>query len=146
MPAQTRLQTDEQEVLAVNQAFYEALQNLDLEKMGDVWWHENWVKCVHPGRDLIEGWEEVWESWTNIFRSTEYLRVAISRPLVRVVGDAAWVSCIENVTSTLGSDFATAMIEATNIFVRREGQWRMVHHHAAPLPGRLPSGTSLTVQ
>lgn len=132
--------------MAVNQAFYEALQNLDLEKMGDVWWHENWVKCVHPGRDLIEGWEEVWESWTNIFRSTEYLRVAISRPLVRVVGDAAWVSCIENVTSTLGSDFATAMIEATNIFVRREGQWRMVHHHAAPLPGRLPSGTSLTVQ
>ncbi len=146
MPATARLQTDEQEVLAVNQAFYEALQALDLEKMDAVWWHEDWVKCLHPGWDLIQGWDEVRESWASIFRSTAYMRVTISRPLVQVLGDAAWVSCIENVTSTSEEGFTTALIEATNIFVRRNGRWRMVHHHAAPLPDRVPSGTSRTVQ
>lgn len=146
MPPRTQLQTDEQEVLAVNQAFYEALESLSLEKMDLAWWHEDWVICIHPGWDLIQGWEEVRESWATIFRSTEYMRVAVSRPLVHVFGDTAWITCIENVTSTFAQGFSTGLVEATNIFVRRNGQWRMVHHHAAPLPDRVPSGTSKTVQ
>lgn len=146
MPAAPSPQSGEQEILAANRAFYEALQSLDLGKMDAVWWHEDWVKCVHPGGDLLEGWEEVRESWASIFQSTKFMRVSVNRPVVQGVGDVAWVSCIENVTSTFESGFATALIEATNIFVRREGRWRMVHHHASPLPGRVPSGTSQTVQ
>jgi ketosteroid isomerase-like protein len=146
MPLRSRLEADEQEVLVANQAFYQALEALDLTRMEAVWLHEDWVKCLHPGWDLIVGWEEIEESWKNIFRSTRQMRVAISRPLVQVLGDAAWVSCVENVTSTFESDFATALVEATNIFVRREGQWRMVHHHTTPLPGRVPAGTSRSVQ
>ena len=146
MPAQTRLETDEDEVLAVNQAFYRALESLDLSQMEAVWWHEDWVNCLHPGWDLISGWEDVLESWANIFRSTSQLRVNISRTMIHVIGDAAWVSCIESVTSTYETGFETAMIEATNIFARRQGVWRMAHHHTTPLPGRLPSGTSHSVQ
>ncbi len=146
MTTPPRLETDEQEVLAANQAFYQALGSLDLEKMEDVWWHEDWVQCLHPGWDLIQGWEEIWASWANIFRSTSIMRVTLNRPLVHVLGDAAWVSCIENVTSTYEGGFSTALIESTNIFVRRNGEWRMVHHHAAPLLGREPSGMSNTVQ
>ena len=146
MPAQIRLQTDEHEVLRANQAFYEALESLDLAKMDVVWWHEDWVKCMHPGWDLISGWENVSESWANIFRSTAKLRIKINRALVHVLGDAAWVSCIEDVTSTYESGFETALVEATNIFVRRQGVWRMAHHHTTPMPGRVPSGTSRSVQ
>ena len=146
MPSPTLLKTDEQEVLAANQAFYEALEALDLEKMKAAWWHEDWVVCVHPGWDLIQGWEEIQESWANIFHSTEFMRVTVSRPLIHVVGEAAWVSCVENVTSSFEGGFSTAMIEATNIFIRRNGRWKIVHHHAAPLPGRVPSGTSQAVQ
>jgi len=146
MATRAQLQTDDNEVLAVNQAFYEALQALNLKMMEAVWWHEDWVRCIHPGGELIQGWEDVRESWASIFHSTEYMRVSISRPLVKVIGDVAWISCIENVTSTFEDDFATALVETTNIFVRRGGQWRMAHHHAAPLPGRLPAGTSQTVQ
>lgn len=146
MPAQARLETDEQEVFAANQAFYQAMESLDLPKMEAVWWHEDWVNCLHPGWDLISGWEDVLESWTNIFRSTLQMRVTVTRVLIHVLGDAAWVSCIENVTSTYESGFETALVESTNIFVRRQGEWRMAHHHTTPLPGRVPSGTSRTVQ
>jgi ketosteroid isomerase-like protein len=146
MSPQAAARTEEQEVMSANRAFYQALEALDFAKMAAVWLHEDWVECLHPGWDLIEGWEEIQESWTNIFRSTRSLRVSISRPLIRVLGESAWVSCLENVTSTYDEGFSTAVIETTNIFVRRDGRWLMVHHHTTPLPDRLPSGTSRTVQ
>lgn len=146
MAPQAALRTDEQEVMAANRAFYQALESLDLAKMRAVWLHEDWVRCLHPGWDLIQGWEEVQESWASIFRSTRRMRVSISRPLVCVLGDAAWVSCLENVTTTYEGGFSTAVMETTNIFVHRDGRWLMVHHHTTPLPDRVPSGTSRTVQ
>ena len=146
MPTPSRAAIDELEVLSANDAFYEALGGLDLARMDGVWWHEDWVRCLHPGWDLLIGWEAVQESWATIFRSTLQMRVAISRPLVHVFGDAAWVSCVEHVTSTIEDDFTTALIEATNIFVRKNGHWRLAHHHTTPLPGRVPTGGSQTVQ
>jgi uncharacterized protein (TIGR02246 family) len=146
MPAPQTLQTDEAEVLAALQAFYEALGDLNLEKMTARWWQEDWVSCLHPGWDLLIGWEEIQESFRNIFRSTTQMRIVITRPIVRVRGDVAWVSCIESVTSTYDSGFETAMIEATNIVVRRNGEWRMAHHHSTVLPDRVPSGASKRVQ
>ena len=59
MANQPALETDEQEVLAANRAFYHALQSLDLEQMKAVWLHEDWVECLHPGWELRVGWEEV---------------------------------------------------------------------------------------
>ena len=53
-------------------------------------------------------------------------------------GDAAWVSCVE-VIRPFGSSRtdAAARMQATNVFVREEKGWRIVHHHSAPI--RLPS-------
>jgi uncharacterized protein (TIGR02246 family) len=146
MPESHTLETDEAEVLAANQAFYEALEELDIAKMAARWWQEDWVSCLHPGWELLIGWEEIMESWQNIFRSTLQMRVAVKRPIVRVQGDAAWVSCVESVTSTYDTGFETAVVEATNILVRRNGEWRMAHHHSTLLPDRVPSGTSRRVQ
>lgn len=146
MPAPKLLQTDEAEVLAANKAFYDALAELNLEKMTSCWWQEDWVSCLHPGWELLVGWEELLESWRNIFTSTTQMRIDITRPLVRVRGDVGWVSCLESVTSTYEAGFETAVVEATNILVRRNGEWRMAHHHSTPLPNRVPSGASKRVQ
>jgi hypothetical protein len=133
-------------VLTVNNTFYQAMQSLDLGQMEAVWWHDDWVRCLHPGWDLLLGWDAVRESWEMIFSSTAKMNVTISRPLVHVLSDAAWVSCVEHATSAVESDFITTLVEATNIFVRRNSQWRMVHHHTTPLTGRVPAATSRTVQ
>jgi len=146
MPHAHNLETDESEILAVNRNLYAALEALDLPQMEALWWHEDWVSCLHPGWDLIVGWEDILESFANIFRSTSQMRVSITRPLVHVLGDVGWVSCIENVTSTYEGGFETAMIETTNIFVRRGAEWKMVHRQTTLLPGRVPSGTSRSVQ
>jgi ketosteroid isomerase-like protein len=137
---------DEQEVREANNIFYQAMQSLDLARMENTWWHEDWVLCLHPGWELIVGWDKIKESWAGIFRSTVQLQVTISEPRICVVGDAAWVSCTEQVTSMMETDFTTARVEATNIFVRRKGYWRMVHHHTTPVPDRVMSGVTHSVQ
>jgi ketosteroid isomerase-like protein len=141
-----KLETDENEILTANRAFYEALQTLSADKMRSLWCHEEWASCLHPGWDLILGWEDVQESWDNIFRSTTQMLISISRPIVHVQGDVGWVSCVENVTSTYEGGFEAAMIEATNIFVRKSGQWRLAHRQTTVLPGRVPAGSSRSVQ
>ena len=138
MAAPQRLQTDEEEVLTANRMFYAALHALDISQMAQVWWHADWVRCLHPGWELLMGWNEVRGSWEEIFRSTEQMMVSISRPLVHVAGDVAWVSCLENVTTAYQNDISSALVEATNIFQRRQGRWLMVHHHTTPLAGPSP--------
>lgn len=145
-----RLDNPEQAVLAANLRFYLAFQALDIEQMDDVWLHEDWVECVHPGWDLLLGWEEVRESWARIFAGTQRMKVDLSSVWVRVEGDVAWVACTEHVTSTFERGFDQALVQATNIFVRRPAPadnpskpagsgarwcWQMVAHHASPLPG-----------
>jgi ketosteroid isomerase-like protein len=146
MLERAKLQTDEDEILRANQAFYEALRSLDLAQMDAIWLQEDWVRCLHPGGELHLGWEEVRKSWADIFHSTSHMVVSISRPLAQVLGECAWVSCLENATVATSDSFSTAVIEATNIFVRRHERWLMVHRHTSLLPGRVPAGTSRTVQ
>jgi len=104
--------------------------------MEAVWLQEDWVRCLHPGWELLLGWEEVQRSWAAIFRSTGLMLISISRPLVQIVGDTAWVSCLEDVTTTQTDGFSSALIETTNIFVRHRGRWLLVHRHTTPLPGK----------
>lgn len=124
----------EEKVLAANRRFYTAMDSLDLEGMEAVWLHADWVKCVHPGWELLEGWEEVRESWKRIFANTRRMQVIVSDVQVQVDGALAWVVDVEQVISTFETGFSTAWVQATNLFVEHKGEWLMVHHHASPLP------------
>ncbi|MFQ5696553.1 MAG: nuclear transport factor 2 family protein [Terriglobia bacterium] len=124
----------EDAVRAANQRFYSALESLDLDAMDALWLHEDWVACVHPGWELVESWEAVRASWASIFDNTKRMKVAVTDVTVHVEGDAAWVNCVEQVTSSFETGFSTGWVQATNVFLRRAGTWRMVHHHASPIP------------
>lgn len=124
----------EEKVLVANQRFYRALEDLDLDAMDAVWLHEDWVRCVHPGWDMLEGWEEVRESWGRIFANTRRMKVSVSNLAVRVEGAMALLTCIEQVTSSFATGFSTAWVQATNLYVERNGDWLLVHHHASPIP------------
>jgi ketosteroid isomerase-like protein len=70
------------------------------------------------------------------------MMVSISRTLVHVAGDVAWVSCLENVTTAFKNEFNSALVEATNIFQRRQGRWLLVRHHTTPLVGPAPDASA----
>jgi uncharacterized protein (TIGR02246 family) len=126
--------TDTAAVRAANEEFYLALETLDLARMTDLWMHEEWVHCVHPGADLVRGWEAVRESWEQIFAHTVWLRVAPTNVDVHLVGDLAIVLCSENITSKQEADVRVAVAVATNLYQKTSNGWRMVHHHASPAP------------
>ncbi len=136
--------TAEAEVRDVNQKFYQALESLDLEAMEGVWLHHDLVRCVHPGWPMLAGWESVRESWEEIFRNTESMLVSTRDVALHIEGGVGWVTCTERVTSKRADRSETALVQATNLFLRRDGEWKMVLHHASPLalPGYMsPSET-----
>jgi ketosteroid isomerase-like protein len=124
----------EDAVRAANHRFYAAFESLDLAQMEALWAHDDAVECVHPGWDLLLGWDDVRLRWERIFANTKRVRVALSCEWVRVEGDVAWVACTAHVTTAFAEGFDEAVVQATNIFVRREGQWLLVVHHASPVP------------
>jgi hypothetical protein len=69
---------DQVKVKEANARFYEAVSSQSLTEMEAVWSHASWVKCVHPGWELLTGWDKIRESWDNIFHNAGYLRITIS--------------------------------------------------------------------
>lgn len=119
------------EVLEANEAFYRAFARRDVLAMGRVWAERRSVVCIHPGWDLLDGRESVMESWTRIFGSGNAPDVKCTAAEAHVLaGDVAFVTCHEVLES--------GRLAATNVFVREDGAWRMVHHQATPIaPGQV---------
>jgi ketosteroid isomerase-like protein len=135
-----------EDLRAVNERFYKALEELDLEEMQRLWLHEPWVRCIHPGWDVLVGWEQVRESLEQIFASTGWMRVTPTECNIHVFGDVGMVACAENITASRDSDVGVAVAQATNLFRRTPEGWRMFHHHASPAPVRVTQPFSGTIQ
>jgi ketosteroid isomerase-like protein len=123
---------DQTQVQEANARFYEAVSSQSLAQIDAVWSHASWIKCVHPGWELLVGWQKIRESWENIFRNAEYLRIMISNVAIEIRSEVAWVVCTENIASAHEANYQTATAQATNIYHKIEGVWLLVHHHASP--------------
>ena len=137
---------DSDTLRATNDRFYRALDALDLSAMDELWLHEPWVRCVHPGWDVLVGWELVRQSWQQIFESTNWMRVTATGVEVIAFGDVGLVSCSENITAKNEEDVGLAVARATNIYLRQGEGWRIFHHHASPAPVQVTQPFSGTVQ
>ena len=131
-------------VEALNRRYYDTFQSLDVDRMGKLWWHDDEVSCIHPGTDVRRGIDEVLGTYDEVFKLMKSIRFALGDVHVRVVGDLAFVSCVENLVSEeeAAGDYLGAVL-ATNLFERRKGEWRLVRHHASPFAadeGELPEG------
>ena len=120
-----------QAVLEANQRFYEAFGSLDIDRMDQVWEHSDRVLCTHPGWPVLLGWERVRQSWANIFNNTSLMHFNVTNATVVIEGGAAWVNCIENISSVVDARASNFGVQATNIFARGPDGWRMVHHHTS---------------
>lgn len=125
------------EVFRVNRRFYQAVSDQSLRAMGKVWLQEPWVQCVHPSWELLTGWKRIRKSWSTIFRNTEHMKIRASEVSIRVSGDFAWVSCLENIESFRNANFSRSQAQGTNLFFRVKGKWYLVHHHASPITVRV---------
>ncbi len=115
----------EEDVLAANEAFYRAFNQKDPEAMDAVWARSDSVSCTHPGWNLLTGRDRVMESWHGILTNPGQPKIVTGGATVRFFGNAAVVLCRELVA---GSPLA-----ATNIYVREDDSWKLVHHQSGPV-------------
>lgn len=135
-------QTDEQLVRRLNEKFYEALSHQSFEEMARVWSHGSEVRCIHPGWDVLFGWRAISEAWRSIFAAGAGLGVAAQDVEIAVHGSMAWVGCLERITNSAAGQQQVSLARATNLFVRHESGWKMVLHHASPVPAEFDSTES----
>lgn len=114
-------------------AFYEALERSDLEAMMEVWAEDEDIVCIHPGGPRLAGYEQIRSSWAQIFQSRQRLRVRVSHQVCTQGMMLAIHSLHENFTVE-GEPKARPPVVATNVYLRSGNGWRMIAHHASPLP------------
>ena len=129
---------DEQEILAGNEAFYAAFNAQDADSMALLWAEQAECVCLHPGAAAIHGRTAILRSWRAILGSRGAPHIDVESVRVVMLGETAMVLCYERVGDRRGSQ--SAVLAATNVFVREQDRWKMVHHHASPI-GHLVSTT-----
>lgn len=117
----------------VEAAFYEALAAGDLEAMMQVWSEDEEVICIHPGWPRLSGYAEVRESWRRIFSNDARLTLRVTQHS-QFVTPFAFISNVLEQFGQAGSEGMAAPVAATNIYTRGALGWRMVAHHASPVP------------
>ncbi len=117
-------------VLQANQSFYRAFADLDIQAMSEVWLQGSSVRCIHPGRtSTLRGWEEVRQSWFQIFRTTETIEIDLEDVMLEVYGSVAVVTLVENILQSVDSTQNRFRSSATNVFEQLDGRWYLIHHH-----------------
>ena len=120
-----------------NDAFYQAFAAGDLDAMEAVWAELPNVYCCHPGWPPITSRAAVMASWREILAASGPMPVICVAPKPTVFGDVGLVCCYERL--------ASQHLVASNLFVRADGRWRMIHHQAGPL-ARVPDDAKVEAQ
>jgi ketosteroid isomerase-like protein len=113
-------------------AFYKAIEQADVIAMMSVWAEDEEIICVHPGRQRLLGVDAVRESWRQIFAAGARMRVS----LLQVYSHTSRLLSIRNLYEriSVGTDPRQHLVLATNVYILGPSGWRMLIHHASPLP------------
>ena len=125
---------NEDKAQSANERFYEAFNKRDIEAMKGVWGNDERITCVHPGWPPLKGFEPIMNSWEGIFKNSGNMEIQISDVRVLASEDLAWVSCIEKLYTIAESGVLASQVFATNLFHLEGDVWKMVMHHASPVP------------
>lgn len=117
---------DQAAVLAANRAFYAVFRRRDFGAMKAIWASRSPLSCIHPGWPPLFGPEDVLGSWQGILSHRETPVIECRDERVVMIGPAQALVVLVEVIS--GNALA-----ASNVFVREDGEWHIVHHQATPM-------------
>jgi ketosteroid isomerase-like protein len=131
--AQSKLQAAHLEGDAddIEAAFYEALQNADLDKLMACWADEDEIVCIHPGGPRVVGATAIRATFEAMFANGSIR--AWPQKVRKTVSVASSVHCLlERIEVLTPQGPRQAWVIATNVYHRTAQGWRMVAHHASP--------------
>ncbi len=119
-------------------AFYEALERRDIEALMAVWSEDEEIVCIQPGGPRLAGYTAIREAWRRVFESSARLSIRVQHQSHLRSPFVAVHSLIEYL-SVQDDESLRAPIVATNIYMRGPLGWRLVVHHASPMPPDPPA-------
>lgn len=117
----------------VEAAFYEAIEQGDLDGVMAVWAVDDEVVCIHPGGPRLDGYGAILESWREIFSHGSRLKFTLS-DLNEHAGMTYAVHVLCEWVSDADNPSERTPVFATNAYTLTERGWRMVLHHASSAP------------
>jgi ketosteroid isomerase-like protein len=115
----------------VEAAFYDALQNGDIDKLMACWADEDEIVCIHPGGPRIVGGVAIRATFEAMF-SNGSIRAWPER-VRRTQGAGSAVHNVLERVEVLGTEGPTmAWVIATNVYHKTTQGWKLVAHHASP--------------
>lgn len=122
----------------IEAAFYDALQNADIDKLMACWADEDDIVCIHPGGPRVVGAMAIRATFEAMFANGSIR--AWPEKVRKTVSAAACVhNLLERVEVLTPGGPKEAWVIATNVYHKTAQGWRMVAHHASP-------GTSSEIQ
>ena len=115
----------------VESAFYEALQNADIERLMACWADDEEVVCVHPGGARLIGLGAI-RSAFDALMSNGSVRVQAQAVRKIVSIGCAVHSLRERIEINTNEGPVEVFVLATNVYLKTAQGWRMVVHHASP--------------
>ena len=121
----------------IEQQFYEALQQGDIERLMAVWSDDEEIVCVHPSGPRLVGARAIRAAFETLFSHGAVN--AHPQQVRRLQTHACAVhSVLERIQIMTAEGVQSGWVVATNVFVLTEQGWRMVAHHASPgAPGEM---------
>jgi ketosteroid isomerase-like protein len=115
----------------VEAAFYDALQNGDIERLMACWADEDDIVCIHPGGPRVIGAAAIRATFESMFSNGSVRAWPERVRKLQAVGSAVH-NVLERVEIVAPDGPAQAWVIATNVYHRTAQGWRMVAHHASP--------------
>ena len=128
--------SDAEAIKTANAGYYAALSVRDAGALDRLWHHDGPVFNIFAvNKAPMVGWDAVKSGYEDLFNRFPELSVSMADPSVNQNGETAVVVGVESQKAKLrNGDTVSALLPATNIFVKRDGRWLMVHHHSSRPP------------
>jgi len=127
--------SNEDEVRAVSDRFYDALSRLDISQLQSVWSQSNTVTTMHPMGGEEVGWADVRKSFVEAAGVMSDIHVELADRRIQTGEDLAYETGIERGRGVIAGEQIEFQHRVTNVYRREGGQWKMVHHHTDISPG-----------
>jgi ketosteroid isomerase-like protein len=115
----------------VEAAFYDALQNGDIDKLMACWADEDDIFCIHPGGPRVVGAMAIRATFEAMFANGSIRAWPERVRKVESVGSSVH-NLLERVEVLTPQGQRNAWVIATNVYHKTAQGWRLVAHHASP--------------
>ena len=115
-----------------------AINGKDLRALSEIWSKDKDILMFDvppPGR--FQGWDQIGRLWKDFFDKVTEIRLTVDAVRTEAQGSLGYATYDWSMTGRLGSYALEDRGQATAIYRKEGGQWRLIHAHYSPVPPAL---------